>query len=92
VWGSTAIHARHALKYQYAPNTAGCTLVVPACCYLAKYPADSSSYPAHLQAPDAPVKLGLLPGGATEGFIKDGVEYRIGDVMYLHPQVGTSLP
>lgn len=29
--------------------------------------------------------LGLLPGGASEGFIKAGVEYRVGDVLFLHP-------
>ncbi|GFH21214.1 cytosine-specific methyltransferase, partial [Haematococcus lacustris] len=39
---------------------------------------------AYVEDPSKPISLGLLPGGA--GFIKAGVEYRIGDVMYLHPQ------
>lgn len=37
------------------------------------------------QDPAEPIELGLLPNNA--GFIKDGVEYAIGDFMYLHPQV-----
>jgi len=39
-----------------------------------------------MQEPEEPIALGLLPAGA--GFIKEGVEYRLGDFIYLHPQVG----
>jgi len=41
---------------------------------------------AFIEPTPDPVVLGLMPGGATEGFIKDGVQYKIGDVLFLHPQ------
>lgn len=37
------------------------------------------------QDPKEPIALGLLPNGT--GFVKEGVEYKLGDFMYLHPQV-----
>jgi hypothetical protein len=33
----------------------------------------------------APVSLGLLPGGAKEGMVIKGVEYKVGDALYLNP-------
>jgi len=38
----------------------------------------------HTQDTAEPVALGLLPAGG--GFVKEGVEYRLGDFLYLHPQ------
>ena len=38
-----------------------------------------------MQASVEAIALGLLGEGGKGGFIKAGVEYRIGDFMYLHP-------
>ncbi|KAF8055388.1 MET1B [Scenedesmus sp. PABB004] len=41
------------------------------------------------EAPPEPVALGLLPGG---GFIKAGVEYKVGDFMYVAPDAFDPAP
>ena len=50
-------------------------------CALSEEEQQLGSY--HTGVP-APVALGLLPGGAKEGLIIEGVEYRVGDALYLN--------
>lgn len=39
---------------------------------------------SYVAPPQPPVSLAMLPGG--NGFMKEGVEYSIGDHIYVHPE------
>ncbi|KAF6265105.1 hypothetical protein COO60DRAFT_1470199 [Scenedesmus sp. NREL 46B-D3] len=48
---------------------------------------------AYQQGPAAPVELGMLPADKGKGFIKNGVEYKVGDFLYVHTDTfDASLP
>ena len=53
-------------------------------------PSGLSRPPTHTQAPAAPIKLGVL--GEREGFVKDGVEFKVSHVFQPLRLIWTHAP